>query len=678
MQFTKLFTQGAVDAYDLINFRAPEAMGDGFDVPLEHPENWSLSAVEILADEAASCALSPDLKPVEENTVPSWLWQQSRAKSVGKKETSVRHIFDRAVGSAAYQGWKQGLFDNEDSARAFFDEARYMLAQRFIAIEPRKLALLGLQWAYGIHVPTSEDSTDENNSVDISNAMIDTVVSGKRDRVMMGKWNKIIGTRTKVTSLALHFSDTESEWETPNESATGLRLNLMAFRHNDGSVNIEALRQATRIAVVLMDLNEVDAGQALAIDTSQLAPLLMALALPYDGEAARATAAALYAIVTAEAYAMSARLAGLRGASPEFTANREAILRALRNHRRAAYGEQDDYEKISVTPLPLALASCPDLGLTAAARSAWDQAMALAQHHGLRHTQVTNLFNAPMLTQFMESETDGIAPMRVLTLPDTELAGRRAVHPSVVEGLVRLGYDQKKIGAMARHITGATTLEKAPVINHVALRAHGFTGSEIAKLEAYIPQARSLRHIFTPWILGVDFCRKVLKIPAAKIEDMRFNILVHLGFSEAEIDAAQTYCYGHDVMMGAPDLSSHHTAVFAIAATMQAEAPIRMAAAVQGFVSGDTGLHVQLPLGIPAEHFEKLLLDAWRRGIKAMRVTFDAGLSVEPVKGHKRVTSAFLHTAAPPLPKRQSRTGASRLGAMSHGKAKSRGVSKGH
>lgn len=678
MQFKRLFTHHAGDPYASVHFREPQAEGDGFDVPLEHPEGWSLSAVEIVAEHAACHAVPFHKKPIEENTVPSWLWRQARIKDIGKKETSVRHIFDRVAGAAAYQGWKQDVWANETSARAFFDEVRHAMAARMIAVGPKQLAYYGLAWAYGIDTPANEEPAPKLAVADISNTMIDAVVSGRRDRALLAAWNKIVGTRVKAAPVVLRFPDTEAQWERPAERAVGISLNLMNFRHNDGSVNIEALRHAVRLAVALVDLNQP--GQALAIGYANLAPLLMALALPYDSDAARATAAAISGIITAEAYAASAELARMCGALPEFAAQRETALRALRNHRRAAYGEQNDYEKIAVTPLPLALASCPDLALTAAVRSGWDRALAMVQAHGLRHLQVTDLSVSPFLTTFMESESNGSAPLRSLSVHHEE--GRRALHPSAVEALTRLGYDSRSVQAMSRHVAGALTLEKAPAINHASLRARGFNAEALEKVEAYLPQGKHLRFVVTPWIVGVEFCRKTLKIPVAKIEDPRFNLLAHLGFSEADIRAADQWCYGRDDLGDAASLNRAHMAVFATTATLQPEAVLRMAAAVQGFVSGETGLRLHLPLGIVAESYEKLVLEAWRRGVKSAAIVFDAELAAAQGKSAGKITqksklSAFLHAKAPALPKPSSRTAAPRLG-MAYSKAKSRPASKTH
>ena len=62
-------------------------------------------------------------------------------------------------------------------------------------------------------------------------------------------------------------------------------------------------------------------------------------------EAGRAIAGALTAIMTGVAYATSAEMAEELGAFPGYKKNREAMLRVIRNHRRAAYNERTGYEK---------------------------------------------------------------------------------------------------------------------------------------------------------------------------------------------------------------------------------------------------------------------------------------------------------------------------------------------
>ena len=64
------------------------------------------------------------------------------------------------------------------------------------------------------------------------------------------------------------------------------------------------------------------------------------------------------------------------------------MLRVLRNHRRAAWSETTGYEGLHTLPVPLDAGGCPDQALVAAARAAWDEALAMAERHGVRNAQV--------------------------------------------------------------------------------------------------------------------------------------------------------------------------------------------------------------------------------------------------------------------------------------------------
>ena len=77
--------------------------------------------------------------------------------------------------------------------------------------------------------------------------------------------------------------------------------------------------------------------------------------MPYDSREGRAIAGAIAALMTGISYATSAEMAGELGPFPEFAANKDAMLRVVRNHRRAAHGEAAGYEKLAITPVALDL-----------------------------------------------------------------------------------------------------------------------------------------------------------------------------------------------------------------------------------------------------------------------------------------------------------------------------------
>ncbi|MFV2091697.1 MAG: vitamin B12-dependent ribonucleotide reductase, partial [Hyphomicrobiales bacterium] len=131
---------------------------------IEVPQDWSQVACDIIAQKYIRRAGVPAaLKPVEENTVPSWLWRHEadtdalaklpEAERYGS-ETSAKQVFDRLAGTWTYWGWKGGYFDDEADAAAFFDELRFMLASQRAAPNSPQWFNTGLHWAYGIDGPS--------------------------------------------------------------------------------------------------------------------------------------------------------------------------------------------------------------------------------------------------------------------------------------------------------------------------------------------------------------------------------------------------------------------------------------------------------------------------------------------------------------------------------------------
>src|SRR3546814_890632 len=156
-------------------------------------------------------------------------------------------------------------------------------------------------------------------------------------------------------------------------------LKLMAFRRADGSVDVEAYQHAVRLWTITLEVSVLMAQfpsqeiaelsyrfRTLGLGYANIGGLLMAAGLPYDSDAGRALCAALTAVMTGTAYATSAEMAEELGAFPGYKKNAKAMLRVVRNHRRAAHGEADGYDGLSVTPVPLDHATCPQPALAAA------------------------------------------------------------------------------------------------------------------------------------------------------------------------------------------------------------------------------------------------------------------------------------------------------------------------
>src|SRR4051812_42616956 len=93
--------------------------------------------------------------------------------------------------------------------------------------------------------------------------------------------------------------------------------------------------------------------RTLGLGFANIGGLLMGAGIPYDSPEGGAIAGSISAIMTGISYATSAEMAGELGAFPRFEDNRDAMLRVVRNHRRAAYGEAAGYEALQTNPVAL-------------------------------------------------------------------------------------------------------------------------------------------------------------------------------------------------------------------------------------------------------------------------------------------------------------------------------------
>src|SRR6202011_4127373 len=153
-------------------------------------------------------------------------------------------------------------------------------------------------------------------------------------------------------------------------------LNLLAFRSPETrQFDIDGYEHAVRLWTVVLEISVLMAQfpskemaqlsyeyRTLGLGYANVGGLLMSSGIAYDSEAGRAICGALTAIMTGVSYATSAEMAAILGAFPGYKKNREPMLRVIRNHRRAAYGETTGYEKLATPPVRLDHAACQAAG----------------------------------------------------------------------------------------------------------------------------------------------------------------------------------------------------------------------------------------------------------------------------------------------------------------------------
>ncbi len=100
--------------------------------------------------------------------------------------------------------------------------------------------------------------------------------------------------------------------------------------------------------------------RTLGLGFANLGSLLMMMGVRYDSERGRNIAGVLAAILTGQAYLTSAIMAESLGPFARFEANRESMLRVMRNHHRVlCQAPEKEYEGLTVFPKGLDSAQCP-------------------------------------------------------------------------------------------------------------------------------------------------------------------------------------------------------------------------------------------------------------------------------------------------------------------------------
>jgi ribonucleoside-diphosphate reductase alpha chain len=461
---------------------------------------------------------------------------------------------------------------------------------------------------------------------------------------------------TCPASGEIRASNPCSEYMFLDDTACNLAsLNLLTFRdEKTGQFQVESYEHAVRLWTVVLEVSVLMAQfpskqiaelsyefRTLGLGYANIGGLLMTSGIPYDSNAGRAIGGALTAIMTGISYATSAEMAEKLGPFPGYKKNREHMLRVMRNHRRAAYGERTGYEKVATPPVPLDHASCPDQALIAHAKAAWDRALSLGEKHGYRNAQSTVIAPTGTIGLVMDCDTTGIEPDFAL-VKFKKLAGGgyfKIINRAVPEALRTMGYSEADIAEIEAYAVGHGTVAQAPAINHTTLKAKGFTDEAIAKIEKALPTAFDIKFAFNKWTLGEDFCRDTLGISAEDLASPTFDLLAALGFGKREIEAANVHVCGAMTVEGAPHLKAEHYAVFDCANPcgrtgkryLSVESHIRMMAAAQPFISGAISKTINMPNDATVEDCKEAYLLSWKLALKANALYRDGSKLSQPL-----------------------------------------------
>jgi ribonucleoside-diphosphate reductase alpha chain len=248
-----------------------------------------------------------------------------------------------------------------------------------------------------------------------------------------------------------------------DDSACNLAsLNLMHFRSIDGGFDADAFKRAVDLTVLAQEILVSNAKypterigknsedfRPLGLGYANLGAFLMASGLPYDSDGGRACAAAITALMTGEAYAMSARIAERMGPFAGYERNREPFLGVVRKHA-------NHVDRIDPTLV--------DAALLSAARDVWGDAIRGGVANGFRNAQVTVLAPTGTIGFMMDCDTTGIEPDIALVKYKKLVGGGvlKIVNNTVPLALQRLGYSAETISSVLQFIDEMETIEGAP------------------------------------------------------------------------------------------------------------------------------------------------------------------------------------------------------------------------
>ncbi len=526
---------------------------------------------------------------------------------------------------------------------------------------------------------------NSNNSVRVTDAFLKAVrddadwelirrTDGTVARTVKARelWDQIGHAAWSCADPGIQFHDTINAWHTCPEdgeirgsnpcseymflddTACNLAsMNLLTFLRN-GRFDAKAYVHATRLWTITLEISVLMAQfpspqiaqrsydfRTLGLGYANIGGLLMNLGYSYDSDEGRALCGALTAVMTGASYATSAEMASELGAFPGYARNAEHMLRVIRNHRLAAQGELTGYEGLAVPPVALDHANCPDSALLNLAHSVWDQALELGEAHGFRNAQVSVVAPTGTIGLVMDCDTTGIEPDFAL-VKFKKLAGGgyfKIINRGVPQALSNLGYTPSQVEEIVAYAVGHGTLGNAPEINPTALIGHGFGVDEIAKVEEALPTAFDIRFVFNQWTLGEEFCTGILGIPAEKLRDPGFDLLRHLGYSRAQIDAANHHVCGTMTLEGAPHLRPEHYSVFDCANPcgkigtryLSVESHIRMMAAAQSFISGAISKTINMPNDATVGDCKAAYELSWSLGVKANALYRDGSKLSQPL-----------------------------------------------
>jgi ribonucleoside-diphosphate reductase alpha chain len=328
---------------------------------------------------------------------------------------------------------------------------------------------------------------------------------------------------TSANTARINASNPCSEYMYLDDSACNLAsLNLRKFQNDAGEMDVESFKKAIELTILAQEIIVGNATyptkrieenslrfRPLGLGFANLGALLMSRGLPYDSAGARAYSGAISAIMTGWAYRTSAVISrDVTGPFDGYPENEEPFLGVMKKHRHQA-------EKIDSTFVPT--------DMMTAARSTWDDAIAIGREHGFRNGQATVIAPTGTIGFMMDCDTTGIEPDIALIKYKRLVGGGmiKIVNNTLSEALAKLGYDEQQKKGIIDYIDQEETIEGAPGLKdeHLAVFDCAFRAANGTRSIQYLGHIRMMSAV-QPFVSGA-ISKTVNLPPEATIEDVQ-------------------------------------------------------------------------------------------------------------------------------------------------------------
>jgi len=441
------------------------------------------------------------------------------------------------------------------------------------------------------------------------------------DRTISAKllWKKFNYASWRCADPAPQFHDTINEWNTCPFGEDGSREDIVAsnpcseyhflndtacnlLSHNvvsyydieKESFDVEGFIHAVSLAQVILEAT-IHWGQFPTEDIARrthyfrttgqgvagTGALHMIMAHPYDSEEARNVAASIVGILTGQAYAVSALMAERVGAFPKYELNREAMLRVIRNHARAAGAINSDFEGLSYRPVCVnhdLLAKNDLTELSSQLKNVWQNAIDLGSRFGFRNAQVSAIAPTGTIALAMDCATTSIEPF-----------------------FAHVVY---------KKLVGGGVMELVNPYISIALKKLGYSLEQIKDIEDYVLRKETVKQN------GYSYER---------IADGKLEGCPHLKEEHLPVFDTANVC---------------GTGKRAIAPI----AHVKYVAALTPLVSGAISKTVNLPNSATVEDFNNVHIDAWKLGVKCIALYRDGSKASQPLNSTRTEKEADLES----------------------------------